>query len=136
MVLEAQTFGEHKMWLNGLIHFCPKASISGVRTDSLSSVQARLVAAPVDTDKGVESSGERDDANSADESLGRMKGSKHRNRDRDRDREKERRDRDDHRKTQSRHAGEPTTARLHEHIRRDEKEHQRNIENSQMDTVR
>lgn len=117
MVLEAQTFGEHKMWLNGLIHFCPEASITGVQTESLSSIQARREAAVNDATE-IDDSDEKPTERCTVETPIRP-----RNRG-----PKERRDKDDHRKMQSRHTGEPATSRLHGHIRKDEKDNQLSIE--------
>ncbi len=111
MELEAQTFGEHKMWLNGLIHFCPEASIAGVQTEPLSSIIARREAAVNNTTE-VDDSQEKPTECSNVETPTRP-----RNRV-----PKERRDKDDHRKMQSRHTGEPATLRLHGHIRKDEKD--------------
>jgi hypothetical protein len=123
MVLEAQTIGEHKMWVNGLVHFCPRASISGVQSKTLAAVQARLEAK-------VHNEPARDESSILDQELcespaewaTQKSASKSRVKDRDHDRDRGRKE--DHRKAQGFKAltGEGATSRLHSHIRGDDRD--------------
>lgn len=117
ITLEAQTRAEHRMWLNGIVHFCPHSSIVGIRSVDLSSVQARR------------NNDSKEDSKLTDETLHKDKEKREKDRERDpkcRDREKEKEKRDDHRREdhrKSHNSDYPTnaTSRLHEYIRRDEK---------------
>ena len=108
MTLEAQTKGEHRLWLNGIINFCPKASISGVTTTDLSSIEGRLGAK--ETAKSV-----NDDPEPVN-NITKSPRAKKKSREKREDKQRE-----DHRKTHNPISGEPTTARLYGHIKGEDK---------------
>ena len=117
LTIQADSKVEHRTWLNGLIHYCPRAAINRVQTQDLSAIRARdeqakdnLSSHRADVKECSDDASYDGSANTA--GSGRSSGSGSRRRG---DREKGKRP--DHRKEKYMNSGQGATSRLHASIR-------------------
>jgi hypothetical protein len=105
LTVESSSKADHRLWLNGIIHFAPGADISRVMTNDLDSI----------INRGRTSSESKRNADSDNVSVG---SGNSRGR---RDKEGRNANRKDHRKEKHRSGEGGATSRLHGHIRREDK---------------